>query len=151
MTSSSDGPGTGPGEEPIARTGRPPVPGRAPTDDGPAGPRGGEWAGEAQHGTGQHHTGQDHTGQDHTGQDHTGQHGTGQHHTERVPFPLPALHRSSPQAPQTGELRLGGYPPQVPGAARRAEPATAAERTAGESTVEEPTAAAEDADPRNRP
>ncbi|MGY1838598.1 MULTISPECIES: hypothetical protein [unclassified Modestobacter] len=60
--------------------------------------------------------------------------GGDRHHTERVPFPLPA----PKQAPQTGRLQLGGYPPRVPGAGRRAEPAPADENAGGQAEDDGP-------------
>ncbi|MGY1842846.1 hypothetical protein [Modestobacter sp. SYSU DS0875] len=102
MSAASDGPGTGPGEEPVPQAGRPPVPGRAPTDDGRYGQQDAEQGGE------------------------------GWHRTERVPFPLPGLHQHLPeQAPETGRLQLGGYPPRVPGAIRRPDAAPGDRRTDG--------------------
>ena len=118
MRHASDGPGAGPGQEPVAQTGRPPVPRRVPEgtqDDVPV----------------------------------------GEQRTERVPFPLPPLPSAgstgssaasagapagstgapSPvPGPETGQLRIGGYPPRVPGRPRgRAgtEGAPAAEDRAG--------------------
>ncbi|MGY1856247.1 hypothetical protein [Modestobacter sp. SYSU DS0290] len=120
MSAASDGPGTGPVEEPVAQTGRPPVPGRAPAD--------GDQDGRQQDGR----------------QQDGAPAGDGVHRTERVPFPLPGLHQPMPaqapqtqtqapdtqapdtQAPETGRLQLGGYPPRVPGAARRPDPAAGA-------------------------
>ncbi|MGY2081160.1 hypothetical protein [Modestobacter sp. SYSU DS0657] len=112
MSAASDGSGTGPVEEPVAQTGRPPVPGRAPADDGRDGRQDAEPGGE------------------------------GRHSTERVPFPLPELHQHLPeQAPGTGRLQLGGYPPRVPGAIRRPDAAPGDRRTDWPD---------EDGDPRSR-
>ena len=89
MSNAPDGPDPEPVAEPVAQTGRPPVPPRrAPSHAAPA-----ERAAGAQHST------------------------------ERVPFPLPPLARQGAPVhdPETGQLDLGGYPPQVPGAGR-AEP-----------------------------
>ncbi|HEV7870936.1 MAG TPA: hypothetical protein VGO95_06735 [Modestobacter sp.] len=93
MSDRSDGPDTGPVEERAGRTGRPPVPGSLPSDQ-PAAPGSG-WDGGGPE--------------------------DGRHRTEQVPFPLPPLPPPDvPQpAPETGRLYLGGYPPRVPGPARR--------------------------------
>ncbi|MCZ2812852.1 MULTISPECIES: hypothetical protein [unclassified Modestobacter] len=103
MSEASDGPGTGPVEGQTRRSGRPPVPPAAPPED----------AAPARDGTGNDGTEHD-----------------GQHRTERVTFPVPGpggraaappatVEQPAARPPETGRLHLGGYPPRVPGAARR--------------------------------
>jgi len=111
--SEPDGTESGPGEARTRQSGRPPVPTAVPSEQHAA---------------------------------------DGQHRTERVPFPLPPRHDGEqprpaaprteqlpaqpaggapdgqpPAAPVTGQLRLGGYPPRVPGAARTRPAPPAAE------------------------
>ena len=95
MTGASDGPGGGPGEQPVPQTGRPPVPRPLPSDAGRPDRDGdeGSW------------------------------HVTEQVPFPLPPLP-PGAPEPVP-GPATGQLDLGGYPPRVPGPPSRRPAAAA--------------------------